>query len=148
MSNNLGFLPYEPVEHTADLAYIARGRSLEELFAHAAEGMMAFLIDPGFVGSPEEDLLEIDGRDVEELLISFLQEILFRLEVRGRIYRAFEVERAAPPRLRARARGEDFDPARHELQADIKAATYHDLRVVTEESAVGRLWRVRIVLDI
>lgn len=142
------FLPYEPVDHTADLAYCARGRTLAELFENAALGMMSFLTEPGAVRPSQEDRIEIEGSDLEELLVTFLQEILFRLEARGRVYSAFRVEAIALPRLRARAQGENLDRSRHVLLADIKAATYHDLRITREDSPAGCLYKVRIVLDI
>lgn len=142
------WLPFEPVDHTADLAFIARGKSLAELFQNAALGMMSFLVAPQSVRPDEEDMIEIEGSDLEELLVTWLQEILFRLEVRRRIYGEFRVTRVQPPRLRATARGEALDPARHVLLADIKAATYHDLRIRRELTPAGRLYKVGVVLDI
>jgi SHS2 domain-containing protein len=141
------FLPFEPVEHTADLAFVARGRTPEELFTHAAEAMVAFLYDRSTVNPREEERIEVFGEDAEELLIAWLQEILYRHEVKRRLYRWFRVESASPPRLTARAGGESFNPSRHEILAEIKAATYHGLAVESEASAAGPLLRVRVVLD-
>jgi SHS2 domain-containing protein len=147
MDEPLPFIPFEAVEHTADLALIARGRTLAELFTHAAEGMVAFLYDRAAVEPLEEERFEVFGEDAEELLVAWLQEILYRHEMRQRVYRDFRVESVAPPRLAANARGESFDPARHEILAQIKAATYHDLAIVTETTLAGPLLRVRVVLD-
>jgi SHS2 domain-containing protein len=144
----LPFIPFESVEHTADLAFVARGRTPEELFTHAAEAMVAFLYDSGSVEPREEEPIEVSGDDWEELLIAWLQEILYRQEVGRRVYRRFRVGSAEPPRLVATAWGEPFDPRRHEILTDIKAATYHDLAVTTETTATGPLWRVRVVLDL
>ena len=148
MTGESTFLPFEPVDHTADLAYLARGRTLAELFQNAALGMMSQLTDTAAVRPIENDRIEVEGDDLEELLVSFLQEILFRLETRRRIYGVFQVESVGPLRLRAHARGEDLDPARHALLTEVKAATYHDLRIAEEDSPAGRLYKVRIVLDI
>jgi SHS2 domain-containing protein len=142
------FRPYEAVDHTADLAYLARGRTLEELFENAAAGMFAFLVDPRTVVPRQEQRFEIEGLDREECLINWLQELLYWEEVRRMLYREFRVERAGPPQVHAVCRGEPFDPERHQLHTDIKAATYHGLEFVTEPSASGDLLRVRIVLDI
>ncbi len=142
------FLPYEAFEHTADLAYIARGRTLGELFENAAAGMMHFLIDLSSVRPVKEVSIEIEAEDTEELLVSWLQEILYHEEVRLLILSQFRVEEISPRRLRASVLGEPYDAARHSLLTDIKAATYHDLRIEQEETDGGQVYRVRIVLDI
>jgi SHS2 domain-containing protein len=143
-----GFLPFEAVDHTADLAYVVRGRTLSALFENAAAGLLHFLADPCTVRPVEEDWIEVEGDDVEELLVSWLQEILYRLEVGRRLYREFRVTSIEVPRLRAIARGETLDPSRHVIQTDIKAATYHQLRITREDSPAGTLYRTMIVLDI
>jgi SHS2 domain-containing protein len=147
VEQSLPFIPFEPVDHTADLAFVARGRTLTELFTHAAEGMVAFLYDRATVEPLEEERIEITGEDAEELLVTWLQEILYRHEMKRRLYSEFRVESATPPRLVASVRGELFDPGRHEILAHIKAATYHDLAIVTEMTRAGPLLRVRVVLD-
>ncbi len=141
------FIPFEPIEHTADLAFVARGRTPEELFTHAAEAMIAFLYDRATVQPREEERLEVSGEDFEELLVSWLQEILYRLEAQQRLYHEFLIESAVPPRLAARATGERYDPARHARVGNVKAATYHDLAVRHGSDATGSLWWVQVVLD-
>jgi SHS2 domain-containing protein len=143
-----GFVAFEAVDHTADLAYIARGRSEEELFQNAAAGMMSFLIDPETIRPTEDDPITVEGQDTEECLISWLQELIYRVEVRGRLYREFRVEATGPPLVKAVARGESIDSSRHRLLTDIKAATYHDLHLRREETPSGPIYQVRIVLDI
>lgn len=143
------FVPFEPVDHTADLAYIARGRTPEELFENAARGMMAFLMDVSTIERRVTDPVEAQGDDAEECLVALLQELIYRQEVHRRVYREIQVEEAGPPTMRALCTGEDLDPERHELHTEIKAATYHDLRIRREVGASGRLcFEVRIVLDI
>lgn len=147
MEQPLPFVPFEPIEHTADLAFVARGRTLEELFKHAALALVAFLYDRESVQPCEEERIELAGADREELLVAWLQEILYRLEMRRRIYSEFTVESATTLNLAATVRGEAFDPRRHEVLTGIKAATYHGLAIETEPSAAGSLLRVRVVLD-
>jgi SHS2 domain-containing protein len=142
------FLPFEQVEHTADLAYLVRGRSLEELFENAALGMFSFLTDPATVEEREEERIQAAGSDDEECLVTWLQELLYRYEVRHRLYRWFRVLRAGVPEVRALAWGEEVDPRRHPVFRDIKAATYHDLRITRSPLQEGGLYQVRIVLDI
>jgi len=152
MAGDDGFIPFESIDHTADLAFIARGRSLAELFRNAACGMLSFLVDRQSVRDAEEEGVQIEGADLEELLVAWLQEILYQIEVRRRIYRTIDVSSiesgSAGWRLRASVRGEAQDPSRHTLCAHIKAATYHGLKIEKEEGPAGALYRARVVLDV
>jgi SHS2 domain-containing protein len=139
---------FEAVDHTADLAYLVRGRTWQQLFEHAALGMFAFLIDLKTVAPRQCWEIAVEGADREECLITWLQELLFREEIHGWLLARVQVDEAGPSRVRGRIWGEILDPARHELLTDIKAATYHDLELRTTEGAAGTLHEVRIVLDI
>lgn len=141
-------LPYEAIDHTADLAYIARGRTHEELFENAARGLMALLLDPISIEPRETDEITVAGIDLEECLVNWLNELLFREETRQRVYREFEVTFVGVSAMRARCRGESLDRTRHAILTDIKAATYHDLRFEQVVAAAGTYLEVRIVLDI
>src|SRR5712664_2085307 len=55
--------PFEVIEHTADVFIIAYGRSLEELFANAAVGMMSFLIDLASVRLAQRRTVTADADD-------------------------------------------------------------------------------------
>lgn len=150
------FIPFEPVDHTADLAFIARGRTLAELFENAALGLVDLLYDPRTVVGCDEETIEVEGIDAEELLVAWLQEILYRREIRRRLFRGFEVKGIADPsgspgpstwHLTAVARGEPWDPSRHETRNVIKAATYHGLEIVRRAGLSHSVFEVRIVLD-
>jgi SHS2 domain-containing protein len=147
MEQPLPFIPFEPIDHTADLAFVARGRTPGELFTHAAHALVAFLYDRESVQPRDAERIELTAADPEELLVSWLQEILYRLEMRRRLYREFAIESIGPRQLAAAVRGEAFDPRRHEILASIKAATYHDLAIETELTPAGSLLSVRVVLD-
>lgn len=140
--------PFETVEHTADLAYVARGESREELFRHAAEGLTAFLLDLQTIAATQYDSIEVEGADLEECLVSWLNELIYREEVLHRVYREFEVEFTGASALRARCGGEPLNLTRHVLLTDLKAATYHDLRIAAIQVAGRTSYEARIVLDI
>lgn len=151
-----GFVPFEAGEHTADLALVARGRTLARLFENAALGLAWLLYDPSGVAMVDEEPVKAEGSDEIELLVAWLQEILYRHEVHRRRFRTFRVVAVEPPSpgtghgswsVVGVAAGERFDPARHPRRGDIKAATYHDLRIEHETTPSGPLLRARIVLD-
>lgn len=140
---------FEPVEHTADVGLRAWGGTLEELFAQAATGMAGLLVDPETVRPLERRHLILAARDLEEGLIALLQEILYLYEVERLAPAAISVDRAAPDSVVANVLGEPFDRTRHETRTDIKAATYHDLRILSVADAGGGVrYETVVIFDI
>ncbi|MBN1484832.1 MAG: archease [Chloroflexia bacterium] len=135
---------YRLIDHTADFGLEIWGRTLEELFCHAAEGMMTLLVTLPAVQAHEEQIVAVEGHDREELLVSWLNELLYRAEVEEFLARRYEILEMDERHLRARVSGETFDPDRHGWGAGIKAATYHDLHI---ERAEEGEWRVVVIFD-
>ncbi len=135
--------PFEVFDHTADVGIVAYGRSLEELFANAAVGMMSFLIDAATVRPGAKRTITVDADDRAGLLIAWLNELLVLLNADGFIPGRFTVQELTDTRLRAEVAGEPVDPSRHRFRLDVKAATYHGLEI-------GRngLWHARIIFDV
>ena len=136
--------PFEFFDHTADVGMIARGATLGEVFANAAKGMFALMVDLERVAEREERRVEVTADDAEGLLVNWLAELLYISEVDGLVFRRFDIEEASETRLAARAFGEALDLERHNPQLMIKAVTRHMLEVAREDAG----WRVRVVLDI
>jgi SHS2 domain-containing protein len=136
---------YEPLEHTAEAGIVARGATLAEAFANAAEGMYDLLVDLNDIELREtrEVALERDG--LEALLTDWLLELVFLTETEGLIFRRFEIEELSEARLRARVWGERFDPQRHRSHnVMVKAVTRHLLDIGREDSG----YRVQVLFDI
>ncbi len=135
---------YEIVEHTADLGLRLRAPTLDALLADAATGLFAIIAgDLAQVRPAVADAFDVSGRDPAYLLRDWLGELLYAFESRRMLYRAFEV-RTGPEGLHALARGERYDPDRHTLAHEIKAVTYHALRV--EPTPEG--WEGAVIVDI
>lgn len=135
---------YRPLEHTADLGLEVWARTLPELYALAAEGMCSLYFDLDAVQPQQERTVVARGHDREELLIDWLGNLLYAIEVERFLPRRFEIEELQDRELRARVWGEAFDPARHRWRTGIKAATYHNLQV--RETPDG-LWTVQVIFD-
>jgi SHS2 domain-containing protein len=137
-------VPYEILEHTADVGIEARGASLRELFASAAEGMMSLLIDPAAVRAAEHREISLAADDFEGLLVDWLNELLVLLNADGFVPAGFNVTDVSETHtLVADVTGEPVDPVRHRFRTDIKAATYHQVRVAKNDE-----WRARVILDV
>ncbi len=135
--------PFEVIEHTADVGIIAYGRSLEELFANAAVGMMSFLIDLASVRLIQQRTVTADADNREVLLIAWLNELLVLLNADGFVPGRFAVRDLLDTRLRADVAGEPVDPTRHRFHLDVKAATYHSLEIKQDG-----LWQARVIFDV
>ncbi len=138
----------QPVDHTADVALRVWARDREGLFRQAAFGLLGLLTERGCVRPAEPTAVAIQGLDLEELLVGWLNEILY-LNDSGR-RRFAQVDRLQITevgegfRLEAVLLGEVFDPRRHRVGAGVKAATYHGLRI-DPRAADG--YDLTIVLD-
>ena len=120
---------YEYFEHTADVGLRVRATTLDELFADAARGMFALMIDadePTQAGQPVSFRLAADRLD--DLLHDWLSELLFTFEARQLVLGRFDVH-ITDTTLEAQACSEPLDPARHTPGTEIKAVTYHGLSV-------------------
>lgn len=137
---------YEFFEHTADVGAVVRGATLPRLFENAARALFDLLCDRRTVRPRRIVRIVVQGSSLEDLLVRWLSELLYRLETEDLVFSSFAVERVDRLRFRARgrARGETIDRARHRLRREIKAVTYHQIRLVRGRSA----WRVRLVFDV
>lgn len=137
------------VEHTADVGLRVWGSTPEQLFESAGRGLVQLMTDPDRVHPAETREIVLDGIDLEEALIAWLQEMVYRFEVERFIACDVEIDAIDIPRVSGRIRGETFDPARHETRMDIKAATYHDLEIRRTESRTGAIrWETVVIFDI
>jgi len=134
--------PFEILEHTADAGIIARGGTLPELFAHAAEGMYALMVDATGVREIDVRTVSVRRDDVARLLTDWLLELLLLTETEGLLFRRFEVA-VEDGLVRGQAFGERIDRARHELRGDIKGVTRHLLEVRREDGG----YRAQVLFD-
>ena len=135
---------HETFEHTADLGLRIRAPDLDTLFTEAAEALFGALVENLDAVQPQQ-LIEVqltnDERDY--LLFDWLNELLFRFDTEHVAFGRFEVQ-IQDGRLHGKAWGEPVDRSRHLLSHEVKAITYHGLRV--EQTADG--WLAEVIIDI
>lgn len=135
---------YEIFEHTADLGMRVQAKSRDALFVEAARGFCAMLVsNPEAVRAEQQIDLRVEGTELDYLLLDWLNELLFAFESQDLLLCEFDVQLDAQG-LTARARGETIDHARHQLVHEVKAITYHGLKV---EQADGH-WQAEVIVDI
>ncbi|MFB3907692.1 MAG: archease [Candidatus Eisenbacteria bacterium] len=140
---------YESFDHTADIGLRVYGRTRGELFEQAALGLASLLLESGEVRPVEERVVSLEHQGFEEGLIGWLNEILYLREIGRFLPATVAVLVLDSRRLRARLSGETLDPSRHLPGLEIKAATYHDLRIDEARAPDGTpRFETRVILDI
>jgi len=135
---------FEIFPHTADVGLRVRAASAPELFVEAARGFGTLLVENLEEVAPRRAVRFVLGAaDLDDLLRDWLQELLFTFETRRLLFSCFEVELGAHG-LSATARGEELDFARHRVNHEVKAVTYHGLFV--SETPAG--WVAEVIFDI
>ena len=136
--------PFRILEHTADIGFEALGATRAEVFANAGRALFHIIVDGDVVSPREEVEILAQGATPSELLVNWLSELLYLQDAEGWLFRDFEVISLSDNSIQTVARGEKFDPARHQIKLLVKAITYHQL--VLEETARG--WRAQVYVDI
>lgn len=143
-------MPYRFMEEiaTADVAFQAWGKSQEEMFISAAGALLRTMVDdPELVERRSGLTIRLENEELDLLLFSFLQELIFYKDARRLLLHADAVRFETCDgifRLEAAVSGEDISTERHRLLVDVKAVTLHRLQVVCEADSCT----ATVVLDI
>ena len=136
----------EIFEHTADLGLRIAGTDLRDLFLTAAVALFDLIVvNRADVRVLITESCKIEADSPAELLIAWLNELIFRCETEHRLYSQFEATLdAAGHRLDATIGGEPIDRNRHILDHEVKAATHHGLTLTHQNGQ----WLAEVILDI
>jgi SHS2 domain-containing protein len=146
-------MPYRYLDDltVADVAFEARGSSLEELFTAAWEATLQVMIEnPNSLGKVESRNIALVEPSLDLLLHNFLQELIYYKDAEGLLLRIEDCRiqwvegRSKFARLDARARGQTIDPKVHRLGTDVKAVTFYRFDLARE----NRGWTATVVLDV
>jgi SHS2 domain-containing protein len=137
---------FELFEHTADVGLRVEAETVEALFTEAARGLFALIVENPEAIEPRETVtFEFAAEDVEALFVDWLRELIYRFETEHLLLCEYRLQFTNANRnVAAECRGEAADWSRHLPGNELKAVTYHGLRVV--ETTVG--WEAEVILDI
>jgi len=131
----------EYIEHTADIGIKVYANNLSALFVYAAKGMFSIIYEEldtlQQITSPEKSVkIETTGGDYETLLISWLNELLYYSSVEKVLFYKFNILYLTTPAanegnfsLSAEAFGKKLSSLGIKPHIEIKAATYHKLKI-------------------
>jgi protein archease len=132
------------VDHTGDAGISVNAADRRELFARAAWGMFSLITNMEAIRLAEMSRVQIAAGDFPALLVKWLSELNYRHATEHRLFGQFEVLEIDDASLLAEVRGERFDPTRHEIFTEIKAVTFHGLRLERDDNG----WKAQIIFDL
>ncbi len=137
---------YQQVDHTADLAISIWAPDLESLFEEGAFALVDIMTEGAARRDSTEGLdaraLEIEALDLEDLLIQWLNEVIYLAVTEGFTvaYAELSLSENTPHNLEAKVQGSE----QSQLKGELKSATYHGLELKKQDGA----WRAFVVIDV
>lgn len=126
-------MPYSYLDHTADVGISACGSSLKEAFSSGAEALLNLVYELPAIDKRASVDIEAEAPSFELLFVEVLNELIGLLDTKGLAIRSLEateiVEVAGIVSFTGKAMGEPFDPEKHPVKTEVKAATYSGLRL-------------------
>ncbi len=134
------------IEHTADLGFEVDAASLEECFARIAVALFQSFMPtrPPSGAQPVTVKVEASGAGLEELLVAWLEELLYLSEVRQLVFQTVEVTAVEQARIMGRVTGWHAAEGTRYTGPAVKGITRHGLSL----EHVGSVWRARVVVDV
>jgi SHS2 domain-containing protein len=128
-------MTYRYLEHTADIGVEVEAESLAQAFSEAGTALFGIMTDTGPFRPVESIQVRATGDDLQSLLYSYLEELIYIFDTRGLVIVKVDVLKleTGPFSIEAEAWGEEFDAEKHESRAGVKAITYHRMAVEAEE---------------
>jgi SHS2 domain-containing protein len=135
---------YEIFAHTADIGLKIKGSDLKGLFKNA--GLAVFKISSRKQITKNIKIKQIKiaqkADNLEELFINWLNELLSLSAAKGIIFEDIKVNNIEDKFLDATVRG--YDMKNYKVDREIKAATYHGLKIGKKRSG----WQAKVILDV
>jgi len=132
---------YRLLEHTADAMVEVHGTTLGERYANAAYALFDQITDVTKVEPKGEVKIVLSAETREQLLVDFLQELLFIHDTEDLVFGRFSVETNGRT-LEAHISGEEFDEKKHTKRSVVKGVTYHKLEFDDEKGTLTVLFDV------
>ena len=130
-------MPYEYLDHTADLGIRGIGTTIEQAFSEGALAMLAAMANLDTIQRVRSVSIHCTAPDLGFLFVEWLNEILYQCQVNDTLLNATRVTRLEQSEtgwaLEGIAWGETLDLQRHETYTEVKAATLSGLEVRFEK---------------
>jgi len=138
-------IPFEYLEHTADIKFRAYGKTPEEMFGNAAAALFKSMVEPATIIVKETWKVELEAIDLEDLAYQWLSEIVFLFETESAVFATFSVklQQNGACKLQGEIGGERMDLLRHAFENEVKAITRHKFGIKKND-----VWCIQVILDV
>lgn len=137
-------LSYKILNHTADIGIEVWGKTKKEVLANTVEAMFDLIVDSENINAVQEKQLNIGGVDMDDTLINLLREALYLFHSQIWLCKHCEILELSAEKVVAKVSGESYDTKKHQLKMEIKAVTYHTLKI----ERMDKGWRARVIFDV
>lgn len=135
-------MEYRFLEHTADVRAECKGATFAELLEAAARVVYAVAFQRMEDRDDRRRLICVEANGMEDIVVRWLQELIYLMEVERFAATTFTFHRADAHRVQAEAGGYEY--AAGDREDEVKAATYHGMSVQQDEQG----YRAEIILDL
>lgn len=133
-------MAYRNLEHMTDAFIEVTGQTLEEAFETAGAAVVDTILDIRAVEKKSERRIEVSSDTLNNLLYSWLEEMIILTITDGFVGASFKVSisRNGGYTLSARITGEEMDFEKHHFKMEIKAPTLHLMEITQGKQVVMR----------
>lgn len=129
------------MDHATDAFIEITAKDLNEAFITVANAVINITIDQDRVEPKKEMKIVARGKDLRYLLFSWLEEVTFTLITEGfAIYKVeLEIQQNGEYIINAKALGEPIDLDKHHYKVEIKAPTFHEMKIEQNDHVFMRV---------
>jgi len=137
---------YRYLEHATDAFIEVTANTLEEAFENAGISVVDTIVDIKLVEEKIKKKIEVCGKDLNNLLYNWLEEIIIITITEGFVTKRFfvKLEKNNGYKIEAILNGEEIDIKKHHFKVEIKAPTFHLMEIEQEDKLVV----MRFLLDL
>jgi SHS2 domain-containing protein len=128
----------------ADFEFEATAETIPQLFGECGKAVFMAITDIALIDRQSSFEFNVSAETLEDLLFSFLSELIFIKDTKNLLFSDFIVEITGKDSLYCKAIGEPIDQLKHQPKVDVKAATYHKMKIMKTDTG----YSVRVILDL
>jgi len=136
-------MKFKILEHTADGKFQAYGTTLEGVFENSAYALISFMTRDK-IKERIKKTIKVKGKDKEQLLYNFLEELLFLLDSKNFILSKIKKIKINEKKLILEAEVIGDNVKNYEIFGDVKAVTYNSMFIKKQKGK----FIIQVVIDL
>ena len=133
---------FEFFDTTADIGLKVFGYNFLDILENAGLGVFSLIAELSHVQRVISKEIEVTGEYEEEILFSWLSDLIYIFDTEGLLFCDFKGKEISPFKFIFTVTGDKYSDKKHSLLTSIKGVTYHNLEIKR-----GNIWSVNIVFD-